>query len=166
MEALHASTLEELRFQLFGFPGVFEVLQEYQEDNGKLLSPTDALTLLLEDVIHHFGHSARDVYHALFNYDDYFNFHKHALKITYKELLEAVAAFARGEMPSNNISDRVLSMSPVFSGPFSSVRWKVEFKSDWIAKCILEELGAVEDISVHQQIQFLQGKPEATAVAG
>jgi hypothetical protein len=157
-KALDASTLWQLDKQLTGFPGAFEVLQEYQEDDGKLLSPTDSLMLLLENAIHHFGHSARDVYEALFNYKKYFNLHKDAFQITYKELLEAVTAFARGEIPSHNMSDRILSMNPVFSGPFDDVSWKVEFKSDWVAKCIVEELGGVEDIAMHQQIKLLQGK--------
>ena len=163
-KALDASTLGQLDKQLTGFPGAFEVLQEYREDDEKLLSPTDALMLLLENAIHHFGHSARDVYQALFNYTKCFHLHKDAFQITYKKLLEAVAALGHGDMPSDNMSDRVLSMSPVFSGPFDDVRWKVEFKSDWIAKCILEELSAVEDIGMCQQVEFLQRKPEAKMI--
>lgn len=139
MEALQANTLEELDLQLSRFSGVFEVLQEYQEDE-KLLPPAQALTLLLENAIHHFGHSARDVYMGLFDYRRSLNLHKGAFHITYEKLREAVAALAHGETPYS-ISDLILSVSPAFSGALDDVSWKVDFKSDWVAKCVVEQLG-------------------------
>jgi hypothetical protein len=166
MEALHADTLEELHFQLIGFPGACDVLQEYQEDGEKLLPPAQALMLLLENAIDHFGHSARDVYEALFNYKTSLNLHKDAFQITFEKLREAVAALAHGETPSYSISHEILSVSPVFSEPFDDVRWKVDFKSDWIAKCVVEQLGAVEDITMRQQVDFLRGIPRAAGVTG
>ncbi|EDR10212.1 uncharacterized protein LACBIDRAFT_318388 [Laccaria bicolor S238N-H82] len=164
MEALQANTLEELDLQLSRFSGVFEVLQEYQEDE-KLLPPAQALTLLLENAIHHFGHSARDVYMGLFDYRRSLNLHKGAFHITYEKLREAVAALAHGETPYS-ISDLILSVSPAFSGALDDVSWKVDFKSDWVAKCVDEQLGAVEDTTTYQQVDLLQGIPGAACIVG
>jgi len=162
MEALHASTLEELRLQLSGYPGAFNVLQEYQEDDKNLLPPTQALMHLLENAINYFGYSARDVYESLFDYEATINLHKDAIsQITYEKLREVIAALATGETPPHTISHKILSLSPVFSGPFSGVRWKVDFKSDWVAKCVVEKLGAAEDAAMRQQVQFLREIPGA-----
>jgi len=85
----------------------------------------------------HFRYSPRDVFTAVFDFLSTTDRHQQAFRISFAELEKAVSALAIGrETPQ--LFHRILTLSPVYPGLYLNNRWKMEFKSDWVAKCVLE----------------------------
>jgi len=147
------------------FPGARELLKKRSED-GVSLTPSDALDYLLEAATDRFGHSARDVFDAVFNYKSITRRHERAFKIDYAELLAAVTALATNTTSNSEISNRILALSPDDEEPFVSVNWKVDFKSDWVARSVIKQLDNAQDLAVCQQLDILNHIPQAKSMAG
>jgi hypothetical protein len=137
---------------LEAFPGIRALLEE-----GDVLppSPEDALGYLLEVAIDHFGHSARDAFSGVFNFNATILCHERAFDVQYPDLQDAVIT-----LPNNNgnadssLSRHILALSPVYRGPLMGVTWTVNFKSNWIARCMVKKLAAADDAALQQQISF------------
>ncbi|KAJ3497409.1 hypothetical protein NLJ89_g10352 [Agrocybe chaxingu] len=166
LHEVHEGSSQHHQVLLEVFLGLRELLEEYQED-GASLSPEDALNHILEAAIERFGYSARDVFSAVFNYNRTTEFHKQAFNISYDKLQAAICAlWKRG--PDDSILDCVLTLSPDYGGYLRNVRWTVDFKSDWVARSVIEKLGTSEETVICQQARFLQRLwgPKAAGMAG
>ena len=149
------------------FPGARELLEEhYSEEDSVQPSLSDALDCLLDAAIDRFGYSARDVFGAVFNYQWMTQQHEEAFCIKYADLHAAVSALFKQEAPNNSISNRILALSPVDKGPLWNVCWKVDFKSTWVAKSVMQNLGEAEDDEIGRQIHMLRSIPDAGPMAG
>ena len=149
------------------FPGARELLEEHHsEEDSVQPSPEDALDYLLDAAIHRFGYSARDLFGAVFDYQWMTRQHEVAFRIKYADLHAAVSALIKQESPSDLISDRILALSPVDKGPLLCVDWKVDFKSTWVARGVMQNSGETEDDEICRQIRMLRRIPEAGALAG
>ena len=146
------------------FPGARAVLKECEED-GVLSSPEDALSYLLEAAIDRFGYSARDVFSATFDYNSSTQRHQEAFRIKYTDF-QAAVSLPMNQSADHNISHLILALCPVYPAPFVRVRWEVEFKSKWVGKNMLQQLGAAENDELCRQIRFLQRIPEAGSLMG
>ena len=150
------------------FPGARELLEEhYSEEDSVQPSPEDALDCLLDAAIDRFGYSARDVFGAVFNYSSMTKYHKVAFAIKYEDLHATVSAVSKRESTDDSISNRIIALSPVDQGPLLvDVDWKVDFKSTWVAKSVIQNLGEAEDDEIRWQIRKLRRFPEGGAMAG
>jgi len=110
---------------------VHALLNEVQMD--VTLSPGEALDHLLDAAVDRFGYSGRDVFRAVFNYPSTTDRHQAAFNIKFVDLEDAVSVLATNEVTAR-ISHRILALSPVCSGPYTNDKWKVNFKSHWVAK--------------------------------
>ena len=128
-------------------------------------SPNDALDYLLDAAIDRFGYSARDVFGAVFDYQAMTQLHQVTF-FTQKQLQDAVIALISNQGANETISHLILTMSPVEQGPLRSVRWKVDFKSEWVARNVIQNLRETEDIEVRRQLSLLQGIPGGQSFAG
>ena len=165
LHEVYKSTSPILGDPLDVFPGARVLLEEhYSEEDSVQPSPEDALNYLLDAAIDRFGYSARDVFGAVFNYSSMTQRHERAFDIEYADLYAAVSALFKREGSNYLISDRILALSPV--GPLLNVRWKVDFKSTWVAKSVMRNLGEAEDDEIRRRIRMLRSIPEAGALAG
>ena len=148
------------------YPGARALLEErYSEEDTAPPSPEDALDYLLDAAIDRFGHSARDVFGAVFNFSEMTRRHKDAFDLTYKQLRDAVSALSKNRSANHSISHRILALSPVDQGPFMRVGWDVDFKSDWISRNVLQKLGEAKDDEICEQISFFQNISQARGLA-
>lgn len=161
----YASPAQNGREPLDLFPGARTVLKE-REEGGVLSSPEDALGYLLEAAVDRFGYSARDVFSAIFDYDSSTQRHQDAFRIKYTDFQAGVSALSTNQSAEHSISHQVLALWPVYPGPFMRVRWEVKFKSKWVGKNVLQQLGATEDDALLGQIRFLQRIPKARSLTG
>jgi hypothetical protein len=150
---------------LGAFTGV-RALLDLKPEGTKLSSPEDCLNYLLDAAILRFGYAARDVFSAVFMPDATTLIHKQAFDITYECLKTAVLSLAINGTADSKISQRIIALTPVYSGPFAEARWRVHFKSDWVARCILKKLAATERIALCQQINFFRHIPQAGTMVG
>ena len=149
------------------FPGARVLLEEhYSEEDSVQPPPEDALDYLLDAAIDRFGYSARDVFGAVFNYLWMTQRHERAFNIKYADLYAAVSALSKREGSNDSISNWILALSPVDQGPLLNVRWKVDFKSIWVAKSVMQKLGEAEEDEIRRQSRMLRSIPEAGALAG
>lgn len=171
LDALHkvygnssSNSSDPLKF----YQGARELLEErYSEEGTMPPSPEDALDYLLEAAIDRFGYSARDVFCAVFDYSAMTQRHEDAFaNLKYADLRDAVLALAKNQGTSHSISHRVLALCPVDQGPLKRVCWNVDFKSDWIARNVVQYWDEAEDTEIRQQISFLRMIPEARGFAG
>ena len=148
-------------------PGARELLDEHFNEEGIVQpSPGDALDYLLDTAIDRFGYSARDVFSAVFQYPMVNLHHERAFGITYANLLEAVSAVSKEQMPDHSLSNQILAISPVDLGPLKGVRWSVDFKSGWVAKNVIRQLREATLDETHRQIRVLRGIPAAGPLVG
>ena len=130
-------------------------------------SPNDALDYLLDAVIDRFGYSARDVSGAVFNYGWHTLYHEEAFHaFTQKQFQKAVFALISKNRCNDIISDRILTINPIQRGPLESVRWQLDFKSTWVAKNVIQNLGKSEDKEVRRQIGHLRSVPGGQLLGG
>jgi len=108
----------------------------------------------------------RDVFGAVFAYSEMTRRHEDAFDIKYADLQAAVSALSKHRTANYSISDRILALSPVYEGPLEWARWNVDFKSDWIARSVLQVLGEAEDTLIRDQIRIFRRIPEARGLAG
>ena len=147
------------------FPGARELLEEHHsEEDSVQPSPEDALNYLLDAAIDRFGYSAGDVFGAVFSYTSMTQHHEMAFNIKYEDLYAAV--YSLSKHVSDFVSNRILALSPVDKGPFLNVRWKVNFKSGWVGKSVMGNLGEAEDDEIRRQIRIFRNIPEAGAMVG
>ena len=160
LDALHMvykSTSPNLSDPLDDFPGARALPDEhYNEEGAMQLSPEDALGYLLDAAIGRFGYSACDVFGAIFDYQAMTRRHESAFNIQYAELQAAVSALSRIQS-TNPIFHQTFALCPVDQGFL--VYWKVDFKSDWVARNVMRELSEAEGIAICQQIRSLQSIP-------
>jgi len=161
LDALRKDPSQCERDPLQSFPGVRELLDGFQQDANPV-PPEAALDYLLGIAIDHFGHSARDVFDAVFDYSKIIGIHQAAFKLKFADLDDAIYALLTMQNPSDLCHD-ILSLSPVCSNPYSDDRWTVNFKSDWIAKSITQPISAAERKAICRRI--VQRFPQASAVA-
>jgi len=93
-------------------------------------------------------------------------FHESAFDINFAELQTAVSDLSKIQTTSNSISLRILALSPINDDALVSVLWKVDFKSDWVARSVIRELGEAEDIAIRQQIHVFNRIPASRGLAG
>lgn len=152
---------------LDAYPGVRVFLEErYSEEDAVPLSAEDALDYLVDAAIDRFGYPARDVFGAIFKYEETIRRHEMAFYLSLKELQDAVVALNSNRSTSDSISRWVLALTPVYRGPLVSVRWDVDFKSDWVARNVIQNLGESEDMEIRRQIKVLKRIPETRGFAG
>ena len=152
---------------LYAYPGARAVLEErYGEEDTLAPSPEDALDCLLDAAIDHFGYSARDVFGAVFNYAEKTELHELAFDIKCSDLEEAVTALAKNRSLGDSISHRLLTLHPVDRGFLMPIGWNVDFKSDWIAKNVIQHLNEGEEAAIFRQFNFFQLIPGARGLAG
>ena len=169
LDALHKvfSSSGSLVFgEKFPFPDARMLLEErLSEEDTVPLSPKDALDYLLDAAIDRFGYAARDVFGAVFNYSVMTQRHENAFNLNYTDLQKAVSALARNQTACHSISHRILTLCP---GPLVPLRWNIDFKSDWVARNVIQklELDEAEDTVIRQQINIFRRIPEAQGLAG
>ncbi len=161
MDALRKDPSQYETDPLQPFPGTRELLDEFQE-GADPVQPEVALDYLLGTVINRFGHSARDVFDAIFNYSKITTIHQAAFRLNYADLDDAIFALLSMQN-SSSICHEMLAISPVYSGPYMDDRWTVNFKSDWVARSIIQHINVAERNSICRRI--LQRFPQASAVA-
>jgi hypothetical protein len=144
------------------FPGTRELLNEFQED-AQPVRPGDVFDYLLGAAIDRFGHSARDVFDAIFNYSKMTTIHQAAFRLNYADLDNAISTLLTMQN-SSSVCHEMLAISPVYSGPYMDDRWTVSFKSNWIARDIIQHINIAEHSFIGRRI--LQRFPQACAVAG
>lgn len=151
---------------LDAFPGARALLEE-RTKNSMSLSPDVAVAYLLEEAIEHFGYAARDVFHAVFDYTGIIKHHQAAFSVRYTKLVETVSALATNSIADHAISNLILALSPLpdNTGPFAGVNWRVDFKSDWIARSVVMQLDEAESIAIRQEINLLDRIPEGREIA-
>lgn len=142
------------------FPGTRALLEDC-EGYRSPASPEDAINCLLEAAINRFGCSACDVFNAVFNPHAVIQRHEGSFTITYADLEAAARALLSGQSADFGISHRTLALSPVYRGLLKWPAWTVNFKSDWIAKNVVQKLGTTEETAILQQVRFLQRIPAA-----
>ncbi|KIM49471.1 hypothetical protein M413DRAFT_407520 [Hebeloma cylindrosporum] len=150
---------------LVGFSGSADLLKEYYaEEDTPPPSPEDALAYLLDAAIDHFGFAPRDVFDAVFNYSVVTHHHENVFaNLNYMELRAALFPFTS---PSHSMSDWILALHPVNQGLLMPVHWTVDFKSDSVARHVLQRLYEAEDFPTRQQMSFLRTMPETREFAG
>jgi hypothetical protein len=160
--------LEALRKGYEGSLSQMDPLQEFQGVRKLLgergLAPNEAVDYLLEEAIHRFGYAAGDVFRAVFMPAEVTRRHESALVVSYTDLKDAVFALLNNQIGySNTIPHRILAMNVVDpDGPLT-----VDFKSDWIAKSIVQRLVAAEEENeILKQISFLRHIPKANQMIG
>ena len=148
---------------LEAFPGARALLEECEEGAIMLpLSPEDALSYLLEVAIDRFGYSARDAFSGVFNFNATTLCHERAFDVQYPDLQDAVILLPNNSgNADSSLSRHILTLSPVYHGPLMGVTWTVNFKSDWIARCMIKKLAAADDVALQQQISFFQNTQQA-----
>ena len=118
-------------------------------------SPEDALYSLLDAAIERFGYAARDVFQAMAGFNIWTHLHETAFTMSYEDLQRAIVALASSNnVPDFGVSNRIIVSQPIFYDNFTSDRWKLDFKSDWVAKNMLKQLYSAEDIEIRQRINF------------
>jgi hypothetical protein len=144
------------------FPGARGLLDEFQGDADPV-PPEDALDYLLGVAIDRFGYSARDVFDAIFDFSKITTFHQAAFTLNYAHLDDII--FDLFLMQNSSTSrHEMLAISPVCHDPYTDDRWTVSFKSDWVARGIIQHIDGAEYNSICRRI--LQRFPQASAVAG
>jgi len=84
--------------------------------------------------------------------------HECAFDIDYADLQVAVNAFPNCIATDSSISQHILALTPIHRGPaLGSAERTVNFKSDWVARCMVKKLAAAEEAGLWQQIGFFQG---------
>ena len=184
MDALRKDPSQYQTDPLQLFPGARELVAEFQDatdmtagiaagitdDDGvdadmdvTSFSSEDALDYILGAAIDRFGYSARDVFAAVFNYERTTTIHEEAFVLTPKQLEEAFS-FLAGNQVTSAISHMIVTLSPICSNPYADDRWKMDFKSPWIARGVIQHIDVAERNSICRRI--LQRFPHASAVAG
>jgi hypothetical protein len=165
LQQMYQSSSQPQCDPLGSFTGV-RALLDLKPEGTKLSSPEDCLNYLLDTAILRFGYAARDVFSAVFIPDATTLIHKQAFDITYECLKTAVSSLAINGTADSKISQRIIALTPVYSGPFAEARWRVHFKSDWVARCIVKKLAATERIALCQQINFFRHISQAGTMVG
>ena len=129
-------------------------------------SPEDALDYLLDAAIDRFGYSARDVFGGVFQYLEMSKRYEAAFNTTYDKLRDAISALSGNQTADDSVSHRILAVHPVDQGFLMSVRWDVDFKSDWVARSVLPRLQEAEENKICEQIRLFRNIPEGGSVAG
>ena len=152
---------------LDAYSGARELLQEhYSEEDSLQPSPEDALDYLLGAAIDRFGYSARDVFSAVFDYDDITLRHMRAFNgVTYQKLYSTVLAIYANQNAEDKTSHEILAMSPVYRGPFKSVLWDVYFKSEWVSRSVARKLAQEEESEIRRGIRKFRNISEARGLA-
>jgi len=162
LDALRKDPSKYDRDPLQQFPGARELLDEFQQDADPV-PPEAALDYLLGRAIDRFGHSARDVFDAVFDYSKVMGFYQAAFRSKSEDLDDAIYALLTMQI-SSSVCHEMLALSPVCSNPYSHDRWTVNFKSDWIARGVIQHIAVAERSSIGRRI--VQRFPQASAVAG
>lgn len=161
----YTSSSPNLSDPLNAYPGARALLDEYySEEDAMQPSPEDALEYLLDVAIDRFGCSARDVYGAVFQYPDMIRQHEDAFNITYDGLRHAVSALSRNQGVDNNVSQQILTLRPVDQGFLMGITWDVDFKSDWVARSVLQRLWVGEDNNIREEIRLFRSIPKGGAL--
>ena len=150
------------------YSGVRALLEErYSEEDTVPPSPEDAIDYLLDAAIDRFGYSARDVFYGVFDYSGMTRRHEDAFSgyLKYTELQAAASALAHNQSTNYSISDWVLALCPVEQDPLQRVRWNVDFKSDWIARNVIQKLGEAEYAVIRQHISIFRKIPQTRRLA-
>ena len=113
--------------------------------------------------IFRFGHSARDVFDAVFDYTQSTRVHQAAFGVSHTQLEEAIS-FMAGNQATAKLSYWILALSPVYSNPYTNDDWTVNFKSDWVARGIIQHFNVAERKVICRQL--LQRFSQASAMAG
>ena len=92
-------------------------------------------------------------------------YHRNAFNITYTELHTAVLALSANQNVDSKY-DRILALHPVYRGSFKRIRSDVDFKSDWVARSVIETLTEEEDNVIRRQIRLFKNIPEPQGLAG
>jgi len=92
LDALRKDPSQYERDPFQPFPGTRELLDKFQQDTDPV-PPEAALDYLLGIAIDHFGHSARDVFDAVFNYSKIMGIYQAAFRLKFADLDNAIYAF-------------------------------------------------------------------------
>jgi hypothetical protein len=138
------------------FPGARALLDEFQEvaaDKAaacmnadmdvESFSPEDALDYILGAAIERFGHSAQDVFDAVFDYTQSTRVHQAAFGLTLTQLEDTIS-FMADNQATPKLSHRIFALSPVYSNPYTDDDWTVNFQSDWVARSIIQHFDVAE----------------------
>ncbi|KIM35042.1 hypothetical protein M413DRAFT_449923 [Hebeloma cylindrosporum] len=163
---VYASTSLDRWDLLEAFPGVRALLEKCQDADLLPPTPEDAINYLLDVAIYRFGYSAGDVFSALFDFEAATRHHERAFDIQLSDLQAAAVALPNMyQSADSSISRHILALTLVSRGPLTMVDWTVNFKSDWIAKCMVNKLAAAEDAGLREQVKFFQGTEGAKAMS-
>ena len=163
MDALRNYHLDQIPLDAFPGSRILLSAREEDEDDAGPFSAEDALNYLLDESIDHFGYSARDVYHGVFNYDQTTRQHQVAFQINYDQLTKTVQALSVNDAPPH--AHEILALIPTDSVAFDGVRWQVHFKSLWVTHSLIQRLGDAENTRIGQCISFFH-RIQASQLAG
>ncbi|KDR66585.1 hypothetical protein GALMADRAFT_80659 [Galerina marginata CBS 339.88] len=133
---------------LVGFTGARELLKASEFETGSISSPSEAVACLLEASITRFGFSARDVFQGVFNHARLTQRHRNSCLMQFSRLEDAVRTLPNYLGAGWYISLHVLALSPVqeagADAPLADVDWEVDFKSEWVARSVLQWVEKLE----------------------
>ena len=152
--------------------------EEWNEDHKQKMMQTgaeedkkveEALDYLLDKAIERFGYAARTVLKAVFDFDSATKDCQRAIDmINFQRLKHTVICLASNGVVNFGLYNQIVAIRPVYSAehPFTQVRWKVAFNSDWVATKVMKILKATEKIEVRSVIQHFQGISKAASMVG
>lgn len=151
---------------------ILEKEEERDSDEDKMgideegATPQDFMNILLRNATEEFGFAARDVYRGVFTIADIAREHEDALQdLVCDDLYATVDALHRNKFPSNLISHRVVSVSPIRDTNMYDA-WVVNFKSHRIAKKAAEVMKRKEYQYLWQLYNLFCKIPQSSHSAG
>jgi hypothetical protein len=125
----------------------------------------DALRVLVRQSIEQFGYAPRDVHNGVFIPLEWTCKHLSAVEdLNYTEL-RRLTRLADKQFTFEGFSHRVIVVDPI---PFTNSQdlWRINFKSVWIAKIVVESMGTEEDRHLRETCDLLHSIPAAASMAG
>ncbi|KAI0755618.1 hypothetical protein C8Q74DRAFT_1373396 [Fomes fomentarius] len=127
-----------------------------------------AVDLLLEACITAFGYVARDVFRAIVGpggYEDLLDTHEEASQLPYEKLEEIVKAVVGSNSLGKHVPHRVVCIRPRTNAG-ERVRWRIDFKSDMMAKKMSEKWADAQEGKVRELMAYLSTAPAGNTFVG
>ena len=127
--------------------------------------PRNPLKILMDNAIHEFGLSARDVYDGVFNLPDTRDLHNLPKRsFDLRMLRDLVDAFTKTH-DLDGFSNKVVAVYPV-PGPSNADRWEIDFKSTRIKNSVMDLSRLKEDKELREMYDYFKDIPGASSLAG
>jgi len=138
---------------------------EMADETGQPSPSLGHFDILVDNAIHHFGRSPRDVYRGIFWFTDMLVRHERALYgLGCVELRSLVKKFVV-DRELDVSSDHLVEVRP-FPNTTLLDRWEVDFKSAYIGKKVVQAMRSVEDKHLWESYDEFHRFSDSDALAG